>query len=232
MFGLVDSTRRCYDFALQHKSRCGAEQRAVTAADGKRTGTMSQLSELGKVLHEEHFRIVMLLCDLEHRVTGTSASEPLDPRREADRRELGDLVFCLDQIIDHNAFEEAELFPLLCANDDGDLAALLTEEHRAIGPLATRLRAVASAILEHGTDNRRWQDFKDVAAEMVPAMMFHLQKEEMTVVQRLDRILDSRVDGTLARKHSAERAPIRKRPAVPGLGGGTPTASATIVGHA
>jgi hypothetical protein len=192
---------------------------------------MSHLTELGKVLHEEHFRIVMVLCDLESRVAGTSGREPLDPRREADRRELEDLVFCLDQIVDHNAFEEAELFPILCAHDDGELAALLAEEHRTIGPLARRLHVVASAILEHGTDGRLWQDFRDLASELASVMMFHLQKEEMAVVQRLDVFVDSRIDRQLALKHAAERPPIRKRPAALGAAGVKDMPAANVIGH-
>ena len=170
---------------------------------------MTDLSELGKILHEEHFRIIMLLCDVEHRITGKAGLRPLDPRCPVDRSWLRDLLFSLDQIVDHNAFEEAELFPLICAHGEGELAALLIDEHVAIGPLARRLHALALEIIEAGIDVQRWQDFRAVAAQLVSEMMFHLQKEEMTVVQRLAGFLDARADHRLALKHVAERPPIR-----------------------
>ena len=169
---------------------------------------MTGLSELGKILHEEHFRIIMVLCDLEHRITGEAAVRRLDPECEVDRSWLRDLLFCLDQIVDHNAFEEAELFPMICAHGGGELAAMLIDEHEAIGPRARRLQAIALEIIETGINARRWDDFKTVGFELISEMMFHLQKEEMTVVQRLAVFLDARADHQLALKHVAERPPI------------------------
>lgn len=170
---------------------------------------MSGLSELGKLLHEEHFRIIMLLCDLEQRITGEAAQRPFDPDCENDREWLKDLLFCLDQIVDHNAFEEAELFPLICAHGEGELAALLIDEHDAIGPCARRLHAITAETIEIGINARRWDDFKTVGAELASEMMFHLQKEEMTVIQRLSVFLDAREDHQLAMKHLGQRPPIR-----------------------
>ena len=172
---------------------------------------MTGLSELGKILHEEHFRIIMVLCDLEHRITGKAAFRSLDPRCEVDRGWLRDLLFCLDQIVDHNAFEEDELFPMICAHGEGELAALLIDEHEAIGPCAKRLHAIALEIIEAGMDAQRWDDFKTVGFQLISEMMFHLQKEEMTVVQRLEVFLDARADHQLALKHVAERPPIRSQ---------------------
>jgi hypothetical protein len=172
---------------------------------------MMGLSELGKILHEEHFRIIMVLCDLEHRITGEAALRRLDPKCEVDRNWLRDLLFCLDQIVDHNAFEEAELFPMICAHGEGELAALLIDEHEAIGPRAKRLHAIALEIIETGINAQRWDDFKTVGFELISEMMFHLQKEEMTVVQRLAVFLDARADHQLALKHVAERPPIRSQ---------------------
>ena len=75
---------------------------------------MPELTELGGVLHEEHFRILMLICGLENRISGDSAAHPLDPRIDEDRGQLAELITSLDEIIGHNAFEEAVLFPLIC----------------------------------------------------------------------------------------------------------------------
>ena len=70
---------------------------------------------MGEVLHEEHFRILSLICGLENRVIGAEGGRPIDPRDEDEKEHLQELIVSLDQIIDHNAFEEAVLFPLICA---------------------------------------------------------------------------------------------------------------------
>ena len=41
---------------------------------------MPFLTELGEVLHEEHFRILLLICGLENRVIGAEGRRPMDPR--------------------------------------------------------------------------------------------------------------------------------------------------------
>jgi hemerythrin-like domain-containing protein len=117
-----------------------------------RGSTMPFLTELGEVLHEEHFRILSLICGLENRVIGAEGRRPIDPRDEDEKEHLQELIVSLDQIIDHNAFEEAVLFPLICARGGGELASLLTREHVIIGPLARRVRGIAARILEDGID--------------------------------------------------------------------------------
>ena len=170
---------------------------------------MPFLTELGEVLHEEHFRILSLICGLENRVIGAEGRRPIDPRDEDEKEHLQELIVSLDQIIDHNAFEEAVLFPLICARGGGELASLLTQEHVIIGPLARRVRGIAARILEDGIDADRWAEFQSAATDLVAEMMAHLQKEELTVVQRLRQLLDTDIDHRLALRHRAERPPAR-----------------------
>ena len=66
---------------------------------------MSELTELGQILHEEHFRILVSICGLESRVDGPAAY-PLDPSRAEDRQQLRDLMVALDGVLGHHAFEE------------------------------------------------------------------------------------------------------------------------------
>ena len=171
--------------------------------------TMPFLTELGEVLHEEHFRILSLICGLENRVIGAEGRRPIDPRNAEEKEQLEELIVSLDQIIDHNAFEEAVLFPLICARGSGELASLLTREHVIIGPLARRVRGIAARILEDGIDADRWAQFRSAAVDLVAEMMAHLQKEELTVVQRLRQLLDTDIDHRLALRHRAERPPTR-----------------------
>jgi hemerythrin-like domain-containing protein len=161
---------------------------------------MYTLTELGEVLHEEHFRILVPICGLENRITGRRASEPLDLRNEDDRNLLEDLVSSLEQVIQHNVFEETVLFPLLCDHGEGELAELLVQEHVVIGPLARRLSGLAAELLAHGTSPAGWAEFRDVAQDLVSEMLLHLQKEELSVVQRLDAFLDTETDHRLAHK--------------------------------
>ncbi|NWG24320.1 MAG: hemerythrin domain-containing protein [Pseudorhodoplanes sp.] len=169
----------------------------------------SFLTELGQVLHEEHFRILSLICGLENRVAGGEGGRPIDPANAEERANLQALTVALDQIIDHNRFEESILFPLIYAGGGGDLTALLTHEHDTIGPLARHVRSLATAILDHGVDGERWDAFQSAAKDLVSEMMSHLQKEEMAVVQRLRLFLDTETDHRLAERHLAERPPTR-----------------------
>jgi hypothetical protein len=49
---------------------------------------MAFLTELGEVLHEEHFRILSLICGLENRVIGAEGRRPIDPRDEDEKEHL------------------------------------------------------------------------------------------------------------------------------------------------
>jgi hypothetical protein len=174
-----------------------------------RGSTMPFLTELGEVLHEEHFRILSVICGLENRVTGTEGRRPIDPRIEEEKQQLKELIVALDQIVDHNAFEEAVLFPLICARDGGELASLLTQEHVTIGPLAREVRDIAVRILEQGIDAERWAEFQSASTDLATEMIAHLQKEELTVVQQLRAFLDADTDHRLALGYRAERPPAR-----------------------
>ena len=180
---------------------------------------MYTLTELGEVLHEEHFRILVPICGLENRIAGGRASEPLDPRNEDDRNLLDDLVSSLEQVIQHNVFEETVLFPLLCDQGEKELAELLVQEHVVIGPLARRLSGLAAELLALGTSPARWNAFRDVAQDLVSEMLLHLQKEELSVVQRLDAFLDTETDHRLARELAAARAVSDYKPPAPGYQG-------------
>jgi hemerythrin-like domain-containing protein len=178
---------------------------------------MYALTELGEVLHEEHFRILVPICGLENRIAGRRASEPIDLRNEDDRDLLEDLVSSLREVIRHNVFEETVLFPLLCEHGEGELAELLLQEHVAIGPLARRLSELAAEFSAHRTRPGLWAEFREVARDLVSEMLPHLQKEELSVVQRLDAFVDTETDHRLARKLATARAASDHQPMGIGL---------------
>lgn len=176
---------------------------------------MARSSKLGQLLHEEHFHIVMLFCDLENRVGGTAGKKPLDPANDDDRGQLADLISALDGVVRHNAFEEKELFPLLCTSGAADLAEMLVDEHMVMVPLVQRLRRLAGELLEGGVDAGKWRQFCQAASEFTAQILAHLQKEELGVVQVIDSLLDHREADALAHRylHAGERAALRVRAA-------------------
>lgn len=165
---------------------------------------MSGLTELGQVLHEEHFRILVSVCGWENRVTGADAAHPMDPRRAEDKQQLEDLVRALDDVLGHHAFEELVIFPLIRSKGGGELTSALAREHGAIEPMAARLRTITTEILENDTGGH-WEAFCEAATQLIAEVMRHLQKEELNVVQRMDRFLDRETDHRLAIQLIAER---------------------------
>ena len=164
---------------------------------------MSGLTELGQLLHEEHFRILVSICGLENRINGLAATDPLDPGRADDKQQLEDLVSALDDVLGHHAFEETVIFPIIRGKGGGELTSTLAREHGAIEPMAARLRAIAAQILE-GAEGK-WEDFREAAAQLIAEVMRHLQKEEINIVQRMECFLDGETDHRLAIQLVAER---------------------------
>ena len=164
---------------------------------------MSGLTELGQLLHEEHFRILVSICGLENRINGLAATDPLDPGRADDKQQLEDLVSALDDVLGHHAFEETVIFPIIRSKGGGELTSTLAREHGAIEPMAARLRAIAAQILE-GAEGK-WEDFREAAAQLIAEVMRHLQKEEINIVQRMECFLDGETDHRLAIQLVAER---------------------------
>jgi hemerythrin-like domain-containing protein len=166
---------------------------------------MASLTALGRVLHEEHFRILICICDLQYRVTGEAGSQFPDVENEQEKDELHDLIGSLDQLMAHHAFEEDVVFPLLSAEGDLELTNLLISEHVAIEPTAHLLRGLTVEILRHGPGNGRWAAFRKVALDLFSEMIGHMEKEELTVLQRLDSLLDPETDHRLALQHVSAR---------------------------
>jgi iron-sulfur cluster repair protein YtfE (RIC family) len=181
---------------------------------------MYALTELGEVLHQEHFHILVPICGLENRIAGRRASEPIDLRNEDDRDLLEELASSLREVIRHNVFEETVLFPLLRDHGEGELAELLLQEHVAIGPLARRLSELAAELSAHGTRPGLWAEFREVARDLVSEMLPHLQKEELSIVQRLDAFLDAETDHRLARKLATARSASDQQPQASAYRGG------------
>lgn len=97
------------------------------------------------------------------------------------------------------------VFPLLRADGDRDLTSLLINEHAAIEPTAHLLRRLTLEILRHGPGNGRWMAFRKVAQDLFSEMIGHMEKEELTILQKLDSLLDPEIDHRLALQHVSMR---------------------------
>ena len=166
---------------------------------------MAGLTLLGEVLHEEHFRILVSMCELQNRVTGEAGDRSPDPANDQERQELHELIGFLDQVLDHDAFEEDVVFPLIRAGGESDLPGFLTGEHAAIEPITKRLRLITTKILRYGPGGGRWVELRKVGQRLVSEIISHLEKEELAIIQRLDSLLDAETDHHLAFQHIAAR---------------------------
>ncbi len=177
---------------------------------------MAFLSELGEVIHEEHFRMLVMICEVENRVKGEAVAAPVDPTNADDRALLVKLVDGLDELLVHNAFEEAVLFPAIADGGDKTYMGLIAEEHFVIEPLAARLRELAAETLDRGTSFARWTAFRDAAIELAANLILHLETEEVTIVQKLRLLIDPQLDHELARRYLRDRCRgmIKPRPLI------------------
>ena len=172
---------------------------------------MTGLSELGQLLHEEHFRILVAICELQNRIEGASADRPLDASDTEDARLLDGLLASLDHVIVHHAFEETVVFPLFRDRGEGELTKLLTREHGAIEPKARLLRLLGRQLMGRTASLDEWSRFCGAAADLVAEVMRHLEKEELTVVQRLPSLLDASTDHELALRHGDQYSAATRR---------------------
>lgn len=173
---------------------------------------MAFLSELGEVIHEEHFRMLVMVCELENRVKCVASATPVDPVDPDDRALLVKVVDGLDELLGHNAFEEAILFPAIANSGNEAFMGLIAEEHFVIEPLAARLRDLAAETLSRGTSFARWTAFRDAAVELAANLILHLETEEVTIVQRLRHLIEPQLDHELALRYVRERCRANPAP--------------------
>ena len=129
-------------------------------------------------LHEEHEATLALWGRVEQSIV-SGKPDPALLRQAA--------AALAHEVTRHFEFEEKVLFPRLEAAGEGDIAALLTEEHAAIRSAAMRF----SDSLKAGTD------IKSGALELAERLMSHIQKEEMSLLPALDDLLDEAADREL-----------------------------------
>ena len=137
--------------------------------------------QVSRRLHEEHQATLALWTRLESALAAGKADAALI------RAAAGSLA---EEIARHFEFEERELFPRLEAAGEGDIAALLREEHATIRETASRFAVLPKEVLT--------KEIQRLGLELAERLVSHVQKEEMSMLPALEDLLDDETDAALA----------------------------------
>jgi hemerythrin-like domain-containing protein len=156
---------------------------------------MSFARQVSRTLDEEHRANLDLLGRVERALGHTGGRDPAL---------MAALARLLERDVAHHFdFEERELFPRLAQAGDGDVAALLVEEHDTIRAVADELLPLARAAATGALDDEGWTRLQRTALELVERQVAHIQKETMALLPMLDDLLDDDTDRELAFAYAA-----------------------------
>lgn len=151
---------------------------------------MTFARQVSRALDADHRASLDLLGKVEAACTTTRGLTPAL---------LQELVRVLeDDVGRHFDFEEGSLFPRLAQAGDGDMAALLAEEHAAIRDVARELMPLARAAAAGPLAGTDAAAFRRTLIELVERQVAHIQKETMALLPMLDDLLDDDTDRELA----------------------------------
>ena len=155
-------------------------------------------------LYEEHVATLDLLNRIERAVTGRTGGYPPAAGDSSWASFARGAVGAIElEVARHFEFEERDLFPLLEAAGDGDLAALLVEEHASIRAVAQPLTALLRKSLEGGMQPADWQTLKTQGLALSELLGSHAQKEDGSLLQALENLLDEDTDRELFAAYAA-----------------------------
>jgi len=153
-------------------------------------------SQVGRMMHDEHVATLAVMNRLEAACRARRAPDASDA---AFSSLISDLRAKLQEDLQrHFAFEESLLFPLLDDAGEGDIAAVLGEEHDAIRDVATSLLALLDAAAGADWDDASWADFRRQAGELAERQIAHVQKEELGLLPVLPDLLEPDQDADMA----------------------------------
>jgi hemerythrin-like domain-containing protein len=152
------------------------------------------MGQVSHVLDTEHQATLGLLGQLDAAFVRAGRGDPDGRARVAAAL----IRFLADEMDRHFGFEERDLFPRLVEAGEGDMAALLAEEHLAIRAVAGELLPLARAAAAGAIDGPTLETFRRGAGELCERLTAHIQKETMALQPLLDDLLDDETDRTLA----------------------------------
>jgi len=161
---------------------------------------MTWQREVGRLLEREHHEHLDLLAQLESRLAAAARDLSAPDCVRLFARLAGHLERDVER---HFQFEEQELFPRLAAAGDGDIAALLTDEHLAIREVAGELLPLVRAAGRGELGTADAPLLLRGALELIERQMAHIQKESMALLPLLEDLLDEPTDRELALAYAA-----------------------------
>jgi hemerythrin-like domain-containing protein len=163
---------------------------------------MNFQKQVSQALDDEHRTNLELLGRVEQAFARANAPNAArDPALAALAQTLGRHL--RHDIGRHFDFEERDLFPLLEQAGEGDIAALLKEEHDAIRAVATEMLPLVDRAGDGVLDDGGLRALKRGVLELVERQVAHIQKESMALLPMLDDVLDESMDSTLAMAYAS-----------------------------
>jgi hemerythrin-like domain-containing protein len=157
---------------------------------------MTPSRQVSRCLDDEHRAHLELLNRVEQALTRSAGADVVAL--------AASLVHHLEHDISrHFDFEETQLFPPMAEAGDGDLAALLTEEHDSIRAVVEELTPLARAAAAGALEPAGSVALKRLMLELVERQVAHIQKESMALLPLLDDLLDEEADRQLAFAYAA-----------------------------
>ena len=155
-------------------------------------------------LYQEHEATLQLLGRVERMFTGRAGAYPPTAGDAAWVSFARTLLGAIEvEVARHFEFEERDLFPRLEEAGDGDLVALLNEEHTTIREVAQPLAALLRQTLAAGLQDAQWQGMKTLALEFSERLGSHAQKEDGALLPLLEHLLDEDTDRELFGAYAA-----------------------------
>lgn len=156
---------------------------------------------LSEILHEEHQRTLVVLDELDG---WRGKEQPAD--LETIKKLLEALVDVAESDIRcHYAFEENHLFPILRTHGAEFMTNMLQGEHAIIRPIAIELSGVAQTALIEGFTAVTWEKFLELSFEFIGHETFHIQKEEMGLINALNQMLDAETEAPLIEAYKTSK---------------------------
>ncbi len=159
---------------------------------------MSFSRRTAQLLHEDHQATVAVIEALDQLIAKARKKAPdvSDSTVQNTLRNAGSAIE--EEISQHFAFEENELFTRLEEMGDIGIGEHLRLEHRALLPLGQMVADMSREALKNGFSSDSWTQFRNVAAELIERMLAHIQKEEMALLPALEDLLDAETDMELS----------------------------------
>ncbi len=160
-------------------------------------------SQIAQLLHEEHQRTIDLMNRLEEVTTGRGAKTPPGADDATAISLLADLHAELEATTEHHfAFEEENIFPVLVAAGDTGIPEILGREHELLRELSGQLLPLVDNARDGGMSNGDWDEFRQLALELVEVQISHIQKEEMGLLPALSHLFEPEEESELVMRYA------------------------------